>query len=365
MSKRKSNMLFRKTGVIAMVVAGMTLAAGAGAYAATKMTLIVNGKKSAVEPVSIKGVTYVPIRSAAEMLGANVNYNASSNSVMITSKPAKSPLGDAGNEAVGSVNGVTITKNQLYDTMIAVGGQQTLNNLIQDELVLQEAKKKGIVISDKDAEAEIANIKKRFPSESEFQTALQQANMTLEDLKKQIPAQLRIRKLAEQRVKVTDEEVKQYFEANRANFDQPAQVKASHILVATKAEADAIMKQLKAGADFAKLAKEKSEDTGSKDAGGNLGFFGKGVMVAEFEEAAFSIKAGELGGPIQTQFGYHIIKVTDRKEAKAAKLEEEKEAIREQLMDQKVSELSPALLEELKAKAKITNTLQGKQQNKG
>ncbi|BBH22661.1 hypothetical protein Back11_40060 [Paenibacillus baekrokdamisoli] len=359
MSRSKGNILFRRVGVTALVVAGMTLAAGAGAYAATKMTLIVNGQKSTVEPVSIKGVTYVPIRAAAEMLGANVNFNASSNSVIIASRPEKSPLGDGGNEAIGSVNGVSITKNQLYDTMAAVGGKQMLDNLIQEELVKQEAKKKGIVITDQDVEAEIAKIKKRFPSESDFQTALQQAGMTLEDLKKQTPMQLRIRKLVEPRVKVTDEDVKQYFEANRAMFDQPEQVKASHILVATKAEADEIMKQLKGGADFAKLAKDKSIDTGSKNAGGDLGFFGRGEMVAEFEKAAFSLKVGELGGPIKSQFGYHIIKVSDHKAAKAATLEEKKAEIREQLISQKVAELSPAWLEELKSKAQITNTLKG------
>nr|WP_240548410.1 peptidylprolyl isomerase [Paenibacillus lignilyticus] len=343
-----------------MIVVGMTLAAGAGAYAATKMSLVVNGKKSTVEPVSIKGVTYVPIRSAAEMLGATVNYNASSNSVMITSKPEKSPLGDAGNEAIGSVNGVSITRNQLYAAMVGVGGAQTLDNLIQDELIKQEAAKKGIVISDKDVDAEIAIIKKRFPSEAEFQTALQQAGMTLEDLKKQTPMQLRIRKIIEPSVKVTDADVKQFFEANKAEFDVPEQVKASHILVATKAEADEIVKQLKAGADFAKLAKEKSTDVGSGAAGGDLGYFSKGAMVPEFENAAFSLKVGELSEPIKSEYGYHIIKVTDHKAAKAATLAEKQAEIKEQLISQKVQELSYTWLTELKAKSKITNSLKGK-----
>ncbi|SFT19515.1 peptidylprolyl isomerase [Paenibacillus sp. BC26] len=360
MSKTKSSILSRRVGITALIVVGMTLAAGAGAYAATKMSLVVNGKKSTVEPVSIKGVTYVPIRSAAEMLGATVNYNASSNSVMITSKPEKSPLGDAGNEAIGSVNGVSITRNQLYTAMIAVGGAQTLDNLIQDELIKQEAAKKGIVISDKDVDAEIAKIKKRFPSEAEFENALQQAGMTLEDLKKQTPMQLRIRKIIEPSVKVTDADVKQFFEANRAEFDVPEQVKASHILVATKAEADEILKQLKAGADFAKLAKEKSTDVGSGAAGGDLGYFSKGTMVPAFENAAFSLKVGELSEPIKSEYGYHIIKVTDHKAAKAATLAEKQDEIKEQLISQKVQELSFTWLTELKAKAKITNSLKGK-----
>ncbi|SDW70044.1 peptidylprolyl isomerase [Paenibacillus sp. CF384] len=353
-------MIKSKVGITALIVVGMTLAAGAGAYAATKMSLVVNGKKSTVEPVSIKGVTYVPIRSAAEMLGATVNYNSSSNSVVITSKPEKSPLGDAGNQAVGSVNGTSITRNQLYTEMAAVGGAHTLDNLIQDELIKQAANKKGIVISDADVDAEIEKIKKRFPSEAEFESALQQAGMTLDDLKKQTPMQLRIRKLVEPSVKVTDEQVKQFFTQNKAEFDEPEQVKASHILVATKAEADEILKQLKAGADFAKLAKEKSTDVGSGSSGGDLGYFGKGDMVPEFETAAFALKVGELSGPVKSEYGYHIIKLTDHKAAKVATFDEKKAEIREQLISQKVAELSPGLLEELKAKAQITNTLIGK-----
>ncbi|WP_177222069.1 peptidylprolyl isomerase [Paenibacillus sp. UNC496MF] len=356
MGTNKGGSRFRRVGVIVMAAAGLTLAAGAGAYAAAKMTLIVNGKKSAVEPASIKGVTYVPLRSVAEMLGASVNYNAASNSVAIAGKPSAG----VGNEAVGSVNGVVISKNRLYDALVRAGGVQTLNNLIQDELVKQEAEKQDVVVTDKDVEAEISRIKKRFLSEADFQAALQQSGMTLDDLKKQAPTQIRIRKLLEPRVKVTDEEVKQYFEANREMYDQPEQVRASHILVSTEAEADDILKQLKGGADFAKLARDKSTDEGSKGAGGDLGYFERGAMVPEVEEAAFSLKVGELGGPIKSEYGYHVIKVTDHKAAKRAMLEAYQAQIREELVEAKISGLSSAWLEELKAKAQITNTLAGK-----
>ncbi|WP_219834952.1 peptidylprolyl isomerase [Paenibacillus sp. R14(2021)] len=360
MNEGRGSIIFRRVGITVLVIVGLTLAAGAGAYAATKMTLIVDGQKSNAEPVSKKGVTYVSLRAVAEMFGANVSYNSSSHSVVVTSKSIKPPLGDDGNEVVGSVNGVFIMKNQLYEAMAAAGGEQMMNNLIQEELVKQEAQKKGIVITDKEVDAEITKIKKRFPSEADFEAALQQSGITLEDLKKQIPMQLRIFKLLEPRVKVTDEEVKKYFEQNKETFGQPEQVRASHILVSTKVEADDIMKQLKAGADFAKLAKERSIDVGSKNAGGDLGFFGKGEMVPEFEKAAFSLKVGELSEPIKTEYGYHIIKVTGHKEAKIATLEEKKAEIRDLILQQKVTELSAAWLEELKSKAQITNTLKVK-----
>ena len=201
--------------------------------------------------------------------------------------------GTSGKKAIGSVNGTAITKDQLYDAMVELGGAQTMDNLIQDELIKQEADKANIVISDADVDTEVANIKKRFPTEADFESALQQSGMTLDDLKKQTPMQLRIRKILEPQAKVTDKDVEDYFNQNKAQYDTPEEVKASHILVATKEEADAIIKQLDGGADFAALAKEKSTDTGSKDNGGDLGFFGKGAMDPAFEKAAFALKVGE------------------------------------------------------------------------
>jgi foldase protein PrsA len=266
----------------------------------------------------------------------------------------------ASNETVATVNGVAISKDKLFDSMAELGGKQTLDNLIQDELVTQAADKAGIKVTDADVDKEIASIKARFPSETEFESALQQANMTLDDLKKQTPMQLRIRKILEPQVidKVTDADVKKYFDENKASFNTPLQVRASHILVATEKEANDILAELKAGGDFAAIAKAKSTDPGSKESGGDLGFFGAGAMDPAFEKAAFALKKDELSAPVKSSFGYHIIKVTDRKEAKTATFEEEKAKIKDQLISQKVSELSTTWLADLKAKAKITNTLE-------
>lgn len=106
--------------------------------------------------------------------------------------------------------------------------------------------------------------------------------MTLDDLKAQMPLQVEIRKLLEPKITVTDEDISAYFDENKASFNQEEEVQASHILVATKEEADAIVKQLKDGADFATLAKEKSSDTGSKENGGDLGFFKKATWLLNF-----------------------------------------------------------------------------------
>ncbi|WP_235946593.1 peptidylprolyl isomerase [Paenibacillus glycinis] len=313
------------------------------------------------EELEIAGAAPIsqPVRSGGGGGGKAWMYISLALALILIVVLVKPPFGGAsGKKAIGSVNGTAITKDQLYDAMVELGGAQTMDNLIQDQLIKQEADKAGIVISDADVDKEIANIKKRFPTEADFESALQQSGMTLDDLKKQTPMQLRIRKILEPQAKVTDKDVEDYFNQNKAQYDTPEEVKASHILVATKEEADAIIKQLDGGADFAALAKEKSTDTGSKDNGGDLGFFGKGAMDPAFEKAAFALKVGETTKtPVQSQYGYHIIKVTDRHEAKAATLAEKKDEIKEQLIQSKVSELSTAWLDDLKKKAKITNTL--------
>ncbi|OKP82640.1 peptidylprolyl isomerase [Paenibacillus sp. P32E] len=259
--------------------------------------------------------------------------------------------------AVASVNGTDISKAELYDKLVEAGGAATLQNLITTTLVDQEAKKANITVTDADITAEIEDLKTQFGGEEGLKNALQQSSMTLDDLKKQMPLQVKIRKLVEPKVTVTDDEISKYYNENKASFNQEEQVRASHILVKTKEEADAIVKQLKDGADFATLAKEKSADTGSKDKGGDLNFFKKGDMVAEFADAAFKLKVGETSGAVKTQYGYHVIKVTDRKEAHEYTLAEKKEEITKTLKAKKVSEMSSTWLQDLTAAAKITNTL--------
>ncbi|QSF47086.1 peptidylprolyl isomerase [Paenibacillus tianjinensis] len=267
---------------------------------------------------------------------------------------------DDSSTAVASVNGTDITKAQLYDKLVEAGGESTLQNLITTTLVDQEAKKANITVTDEDINTEIEDLKTQFGGEEALNSALAQSSMTLDDLKKQMPLQVEIRKLLEPQVKITDEDISKYYTENKATFNQEEEVRASHILVKTKEEADAIVQQLKDGADFATLAKEKSSDTGSKDKGGDLDFFKKGDMVAEFSDAAFKLKVGETSGAVKTEYGYHVIKVTDRKEAKEYTLEEKKDDIKKTLISQKVSEMSSTWLQDLTAKAKITNTLTDK-----
>ncbi|OBZ14506.1 peptidylprolyl isomerase [Bacillus sp. FJAT-27264] len=261
------------------------------------------------------------------------------------------------NTAVATVNGENITKSQLYDKMVEAGGPSTLQSLITTTLVSQEAKKANITVTDADIAEELTDLKAQFGGEEAFNSALAQSGMTLDDLKKQMPLQVELRKILEPQVKITDDEIKKYYDENKAHFNTEEEVRASHILVKTKEEADAVLKELKDGKDFATVAKEKSTDTGSKDHGGDLNFFKRGDMVPEFADVAFKLKVGETSGAVKSQYGYHIIKVTDRKEAKNYTLDEKKDEIRKTLVSQKISELSSTWLQEQTEKAKITNTL--------
>lgn len=273
---------------------------------------------------------------------------------MVIFPPKKAAADDP---AVAKVNGVSIAKSTLYDALVEAGGSQTLDSLISEELVKQESKKAGIEVTEADLTKEIESIKKSFGSEEQFTQALATYNMTLDQLKKSMHTQVELRKLLEPQVKVSDDDIKKYYDENLESLKTPEKVKASHILVATKEEAEAIAADLKNGGDFAAIAKEKSTDTSNKDKGGDLGFFGKGQMDEAFETAAFALKVGETSGVVQSSFGYHIIKATDHTDAVTPTLEAKKEEIRETLVTQQISTLSSSWIQEKKAAATVESLL--------
>ncbi|USB32460.1 peptidyl-prolyl cis-trans isomerase [Paenibacillus sp. YPG26] len=266
----------------------------------------------------------------------------------------------ADNAPVATVNGAEITKDKLYDELVKAGGAQTLDAMIDEELLKQEVTKANIKITDTDINKQIGYLEEQYGSKTALDQALGQNSMTRDDLKKMVVKQLELRKLLGSKIKVTDEEVKSFFDQNKESFNTPEQVRVSSITVATQAEADAILKQLKGGSDFAALAKEKSTDTATKSKGGDLGFFAKGQQDPAVVEAAFKLKKDELSGVVKSEAGFQILKLTDRKEAHTATLEERKDQIRDGLESQQAAQLQPEWLEETKAKAKIVNNLNTK-----
>ena len=246
--------------------------------------------------------------------------------------------------------------------------KQVLENLIARELLYQESQKKGIKVDQKEIEAQLTALKGRFPSEVEFKNALSTMNLTEADLRFQFERDLAIRKLLDDQIggksTVSEKESRAYYDSNLESFKKPEQVRASHILIkvdpgadeAKKAEArkkiESLQAKLKNGEDFGALAKEYSEGP-SGPKGGDLGFFGRGQMVKPFEEAAFSMKPGQVSGMVETRFGYHLIMVTERTPESTLSYEEVKDRLEQYLKQQKAQEAIAAYVETLKGKAKI------------
>jgi peptidyl-prolyl cis-trans isomerase C len=205
------------------------------------------------------------------------------------------------------------------------GRERFLDELIKKELLYQEALKKGL---DKDAE-----YLKR-----------------VEDFKKITLIGKLLEKEIESKTKVSDQDVKDYYEKHKSELASVSQIRASHILLKTEEEARKILERLKKGEDFAKIARKISIDPGSAKNGGDLGFFSAGQMVPEFEAAAVKLKPGEISKPVKTKFGYHIIKVTDKKLGKPVEFEKVKNYISQHLSAEKQKGAFDSYMEELKKK---------------
>src|SRR3989338_2459361 len=222
-------------------------------------------------------------------------------------------------------------------------------------LLLDEAIRKGYVADEKEVDAELSSIKAKICSEK-FDEILKKEKISIDYIKDDIRKRMIVQKYLgsiTSGIKITDKEIEDYFNKNSGKFQRPEMVRASHILVKTEDEAMKILKGLKSGADFVKLAAESSIDPSAKLNKGDLNFFPKGSMVPEFEKAAFSTPVGKTSNIVKTQFGYHIIKVTDKRAAQDVKFEQVKEIIKKEMTIGKQNSLLGKLINELKGKAKI------------
>ncbi|MQR97523.1 peptidylprolyl isomerase [Fictibacillus phosphorivorans] len=248
--------------------------------------------------------------------------------------------GGADSEAIVESKAGDITKEQFYNKMKEQYGDQVLNQMI-DEMVLEDKYK----VTDKEIEKETDKIKEELGGEDAFKQALEQNGLSDEkQLKERIKSMLLNEKAATEGVKISEAEMKKTFEEK-----YKTEVKASHILVEDEKTAKEVQKKLNEGGDFAKLAEEYSKDPGSKSKGGDLGFFGKGAMVPEFDKVAFTLEKGKTSDLVKSDYGYHIIKVTDKRENK---FEDKKEQIEQELKQQKAKPITE-ILEKLKKKADV------------
>lgn len=245
---------------------------------------------------------------------------------------------------------------------------QALSQLTSAELLYQAGKKLEIKDLDKLVDEKIQQGKSRFSNPEDFKKAVQALDMTEKDLLEYTRRDLIISNFIQQsiaaKVSVSEEESKKFYEENLDKFKQSESVRASHILIGVDPAATPeekkkaqdkiakLRKELAGGADFATLAKESSTCPSSQQ-GGDLGYFGKGQMVPAFETAAFNLKKGEVSDIVETQFGYHIIKVMDTKKAETVDFKEAKPRIDEYLKNQKVSTAVSDYLTEARKKAEI------------
>lgn len=227
-----------------------------------------------------------------------------------------------GDEVVVSTNVGDITQDEFYNSMKDIAGDQLLQQVVVERILNDKYK-----VTDEEMEEELATVKEQYGEG--YEAALAQSNLTEEMLKTNIRFTLLQQKATED-IEVTDEEIQKY-------YDQASQeLNARHILVADEATANEIIEKLNAGEDFAELAKEFSTDPGSGQQGGDLGWFTVGTMVPEFNDAAYALKVDEISKPVQTQNGFHIIQVQEKRAVKDyGTLEEKKEEIRESIVASK------------------------------
>ena len=286
---------------------------------------------------------------------------------------------------IAAVNGAVITQKDLdaelsmaqqqfanqgqpNDEQLAEIKEDVLEGLIARKVLYQESQKKGIEVDDTTIDNSLAKMKKQFPKEGDFKDMLEKMHLTEDSLKSQLREGMAIQQLVDKEVisniAISDKDTKDYYDKNTDLFKQPEKIQASHILVKVESGADEsvkakalkkiqkIQKELKEGGDFAELAKKYSDcPSGAKS--GDLGYFGRGQMVKPFEEAAFSLKPGEISDIIETGFGYHLIKAGNKEPEVITDYKDIKDKLIQYLKQIKTGEEVKKYIETLKGKAQI------------
>jgi parvulin-like peptidyl-prolyl isomerase len=235
---------------------------------------------------------------------------------------------------------------------------QTLKNqavsfLVQREQFEQQAAELDVEVTDKQVEERLEQIKKQYFSgdSKKYEEQLKDQGLSDRQVRADIRAQLVSEKIfnaVTKDVKVSDADVQAYYEKNEEQFSTPESREVRHILVKTKALAEQLAAQLRAGADFAALAKKHSTDTGSKESGGKLTIT-RGQTVAPFDKQAFALAKNEVSAPVKTEFGFHLIEpLSEVKKASKAPLKEVRDSIRQQLLQTKKNEAMTEWVDELK-----------------
>ena len=285
-------------------------------------------------------------------------------------------------EVIARVNGEAVTKADFekYISQLEMNAGQpvpadrrdeiyrtAIDRLVDIKVLTHEVKSRSLPGDEKTVEEQMQRIRGQFPSEEEYKKALTARGTTPEQLRSDMLNETRINEMLKaetaKMAPVTDADVKKFYDENPKEFAKPEEVRASHILFKTEGATDAqkkeartkatqVLKEAKSGKDFAALAKQHSSD-GSAPQGGDLGFFTKERMVPEFSNAAFALKPGEISDIVESQFGLHIIKVTERKAPATVPLEEVAPQVKNFLTEKRQQETAEAFVKQLRTKAKV------------
>ena len=256
----------------------------------------------------------------------------------------------------------------LSDADLTTVKKQILENLIEAEMLYQQSQKEGVKVDDQAINEQIETIKKRFPDEAAYKKALEGMSVSEKEIRDQIQRGLAINQLLDtnvrQKITVTEEESNKFYDNNPNLFKQPEQIKASHILIKVapgaeeskkiqaRKKIETVQKKVRQGEDFGLLAKANSEGPTAQRSG-DLGYFSRGQMVKPFEDAAFALNVGEVSEIVETQFGYHLIKVTDKKPARTIPFKEVQQKLEQHLKNEKEKTEIQGYIENLKKSATI------------
>jgi parvulin-like peptidyl-prolyl isomerase len=248
--------------------------------------------------------------------------------------------------------------------------REVLDRLVDEELLQQQARELKVAVTPQDVDKAVDEVKKRNNiSDTQLNEALLQQGLDIATYRQEVKRQITRIKVIEiavrAKVAVSDDDIKRYYDQNLRQLGADRKVRASHIFLAipegaTNAEAEQVRKsaadlvrQARNGADFAKLAKEHSQDSATRQEGGDLGYFGRGMLPPAVEEIVFAMDPGEVRGPVRAERGFHIIKLVDRQDEKARTYEEVKDQLREQLYQQELDKHTRSWLGELKKRAHV------------
>ena len=244
-----------------------------------------------------------------------------------------------------------------------------LDQLVAYHLLAQESRARKMTVVDAEVDGRLGDIQKGFASEDAFKQGIAAQGLTVDQLRAQARTSLEVAKVIDaevtSKVAVQDAEVNTFYQQNLERFKQGESVHASHILISltpnatpvqktdAKAKAQGVLKQVRGGADFAVVARAQSQDPGSGPKGGDLGFFPKGQMNPQFEDAAFALKPGTVSALVETPFGYHIIKVHERRGPRTAPFAEVSGQIKDHLLQGQREEKLQQFVRQVKSKSKV------------